>query len=344
MLAVRSLQHALRGDPHNGGTLLWLGIAYQGSGKHIAALKTFGRVVQLEPDNWVAYHLAAEIQRSIGLMTPAISNLLKALSIKPEETGVIVVLAETTLTLARNLLRQGYRTRALDALQEVLRLSVSVLEGQSGQRSAAKLVSDATLEFSRVLKSMVDEDKPEEVKVKELFHRLAGILAVNAVDDKFTGLGDHFSVKRLEHTLRSARSSIPDLCRAAAVLFAKFKLLLEPPDSFTLATAWADLGTVLHQVASVEMPKDRSSLQSAAVRCLREALKRDPRNPHFWNTLGVISFELSARLCQHAFIRASEYDSRVSFCSYGMLGSNLISSHSTVCLAMDEPRHFLPSS
>lgn len=279
MDAIRALQHSLRGEPKNVGTILWLGIAYHAAGKHVAALKTFSRVVALEPDNWTARYLAAEIQRSLGLLKPALDNLDLVLQSKPQETGVQIVCAETSLALGRQLARQGYKARAKVLLEKALELSFTVMQGEKGQRLVAKIVSDACYEMAR-------QEKTEMDSIRDQLHQF---LQANDIDSKLTGLGDRFNL--------NANSDWTTM----SILYAKLRLLLEPPDSFTLASSWADLGVLLH----------RSQESKPAVKCFREALKRDPRNPFTWNSLGVAALDLSPKLAQHAFIRAAEYDPRV---------------------------------
>lgn len=252
----------------------------------MAALKTFSRVVSLEPGNWVARYLAGEIQRSLGLLKPALENLEAVLSCassnQQTEIGVQVVLSETRLALGRSLLRQGYKDRAKELFLGALDLCEAIFEGERGQRLAVKVVSDACWELGQL-----HHDDSDNTLVQE---RLYKFLELNEIDAKLTGLGDAY-------TLKHQRS-----WATLSILYAKLRLVFEPTDSFTLATSWCDLGTLLHKLGE----------SRAGVKCLREALKRDPRNPYFWNALGVMSFHLSPRLAQHGLIRAAEYDTRVS--------------------------------
>lgn len=305
----------------------------------MAALKTFGRVVQLDSKNWVAYHLAGEIQRSIGMLSAAIKSFIQALELKPSEVGIQVVLAESQLALARQLLRQGYAERGSSIYIDSVKTGCDVLKSSVGHRLASKVIGDAAFDLSQLLQREAHQGHTTS-ELTALAPFLVDFLAGNQLDEKLTGLGDAYSIATLRESVNHDTTA---LCRQLAASFAKTRLLLEPPDSFTLATAWADLGTVLFKLEQQTASQDSSQEHKAPVRCLREALKRDPRNPNFWNSLGVVSYKISPRLCQHALIRASEYDNRVSPISCTPTSSPKLTEN-PVCRALDKFGDLLPQT
>ena len=107
---------------------LQLAIAYRGAGKHVAALKTLLRVVELDPLSWQARYLVADIQRQIGLYDEALLAFLELKKELPEELVIAAAVAESRLSLALAEARNGFTTRCIASLQGCLQSSIDLID------------------------------------------------------------------------------------------------------------------------------------------------------------------------------------------------------------------------
>lgn len=288
-------------------TWLRLGMAYRGIGKHVAALKTFGHVLSLDPNQWPAKYLAADIQRSIGLLEPAIESLEDLLLEKPDELGVIITLAESRLASARANLRSGQRQHATSQLFSAMDDTLIILKSGKGVRAAWKLVADTASELGKL--PAVDGDSSQ--RSEELLRSYLVILREQSIDSKM-------SASTYQVTTSNLEESISTLAHQAFLVLAtvafQARLIHDNANSLTFGAAWLDLGVALHHLRKtpfVSSEEQGKAVIDASLACFRVALKGDPRNPLYWNALGVVAFEASPKLCQHAFIRAAEYSPRV---------------------------------
>ena len=305
-MAVPSLQHALRGNAKDVNTLLSLGISYRGSGKHVAALKTFAHIVEIDSSNWIARYQAADVQRSIGLLDAAVEELEQIARERPAEYGVLITLAETLFVRVRTHIRSGFHDRAVDGILAALDWSLRLIEHDRTIRVAWKIVSDCAYELGRMFK--LDSDHVNAVR--SAFDKIKRHLEASQLDSKLTEIASPFTISEIKAV---STDDFAYFCRYFAVLSYKMRLVHEPADSFSLASAWMDLGVAFFRATPAsESAEAKTARLHASIQCLREAIRRDPRHSIFWSALGVVAFDLSPRLAQHAFIRAIEYNQRVS--------------------------------
>lgn len=273
--------------------------------KLIYQLKTFSRVLQIDPTSWYARYCIADVQRSIGLLEPAVETLESILVDRPDELGVQVVLAQTQLARARTFIRTGHLARAelgfLDALERALTLA----RARKASRVAIKVAADAMTDLA-ALETYGDADG-----VDVAVGRALELARDEDVDGKMPALGIV--------TVVSAQQ-VPDDCplrwRAAlgAVLLHKLHVLLENAEPSSAGAAWADLALAILALGpglpSIGSGVEEIDLRRSAIQCIRLALHREPRNPALWSALGAIAIDLSPALAQHAFIRAAEQNPR----------------------------------
>ncbi|KAM0752109.1 TPR-like protein [Meredithblackwellia eburnea MCA 4105] len=300
--AISAFLSALRGAPGDVHTWIRLGVAYRGSGKHIAALKVFARALEIDPTSWFAKYSIGDVQRDIGLLEPAIKSFRSILEDRPKEVGVRVVLAETLLAAGAEQLRSGFPIRAEESLMSAIEEACSMISDGSPTRIAWKVAADAAAALSKI-------SGATPIPVVE---KLIEQLERQAVDSKIEGM-TAIKVSSLRPILTTGSPS--NIWSALAALGYKMRVLLETQNEASIGSAWFDFGLSLWNLRSqgADLLRDSGSKELAlqqSVRCLKFALHKEPYNPLFWNALGVVAFDLSPRLSQHAFIKAIEHNAR----------------------------------
>lgn len=305
--AIVAFQFALRGAPNDAHTWIRLGVAYHESGKHVAALKVFARAISLDRSLWYAQFCLADVQRELGLLEPAVATFKEIVASRPEELGVQVVLAETLLAKGRGEYQAAFLVRAEESFVSALEHASAIIDKGLALRVAWKIAADALAGLAGI------GDRVWENKTSPIVLKLLEVLEKNAVDSKIDGMAA-VTVKILRRSV--ANISRQGFCWGVSTLACKMRILLETQNDETIGSAWLDLGLSLSNVRpylTVDLALPSSSSTSAlhqAVRCLKSALHKEPMNASFWNALGVLSFDLSPRLAQHALIKSIEYGSR----------------------------------
>jgi superkiller protein 3 len=340
LTAITSFQSALRGEPNDVHAWMKLGLAYRGSGKPVAALKTFARTLELDPSMWQAKFCIGDVRRSIGLLDSAIESFENILQERPDEIGVQVVLAETRLSRARAHLRSGFLTRAEVALGEALDAACTIIESGRGLRVAWKVAAETLSELSNLKNPVI-----AETHQKRTIAVLLDALRADKVDSKLGGL-DTITVAAVASRLGEDHDLPADVVYSAlAVIAGKMRVLLGAGEDELVGMAWLDLALAFDSASKLlpayELAPSKDELLRNAMQCLRFALNREPSNAAFWNALGVLAFDLSPRLAQHAFIRAVEVTTRVksTLCRFG----GLLAHHSSALerYPVDKPWIFL---
>ncbi|GAA5983112.1 hypothetical protein JCM10908_000160 [Rhodotorula pacifica] len=305
--AIVAFQAALRGAPTDVSTWIKLGVAYRHSGKHVAALKVFGRAVALEPTSWFAKYSIADVQRDIGLLEPAIETFRQLLAERPDELGIRVVLAETTLTKGLKEQKEGFVARAEASLIDALREAVAIIKNGTATRVAWKVATDALAGLGNI----ADPQTPSEAL--GAMNEILDALAQEGFEGKIAGVNP-VSVDFLRRIATSETES-RHFAVTLAVGASMIRVLLETQNDAAVGSAWFDLGIAISNFRSRlsafdEPPVSADEALQQAIRCLKHALHREPLNATFWNALGVLSFDVSPRLSQHCFIRSIEHNSR----------------------------------
>lgn len=305
--AIVAFQAALRGAPDDVSTWIKLGVAYRHSGKHVAALKVFGRAVAIDPTSWFAKYSIADVQRDLGLLEPAIEAFRQLLAERPDELGVRVVLAETTLAKGLAEQKDGFVVRAEASFIEALREAIAIIQSGTATRVAWKVANDALAGLGKI----ADAQNPSESQL--VMDSLLDELAREGLEGKIAGISP-VSIDFLRH-VSSSRAEPRYLAMALAVGASMVRVLLETQNEVAVGPAWFDLGVAVsnfrsHLSAFDSPPVSGDEALQQAIRCMKYALHREPLNATFWNALGVLAFDVSPRLSQHCFIRSIEHNSR----------------------------------
>lgn len=105
--AVPSLQHAIRGFPNSADLWQALGLAYQRLGRFTAAVKSYGRAIELDDTNVFALVESGNIFLMLGSFKKGVEQFLQALDISPQSVSAQYGLASGLLGLAKECINLG---------------------------------------------------------------------------------------------------------------------------------------------------------------------------------------------------------------------------------------------
>lgn len=287
---------------------LQLAIAYRGAGKHVASLKTLLRVTTLEPSNWQAKYLIADIQRQIGLFEEALAAFISLQQELPDEIVIEAAIVETCLSLALFEARNGFSGRCANNLIACLSSCLGLLDkGQAASRIGWKTIGDALLKLS----SIKPVDSPG---TRHVLEALVARLAKEDIDKSNPSV-TVITTSQLADT--TSTKPLASVCAALAVLAYSMRMLLYSQADDAAGSAWFDIGQALHRLeahyAALGLSSKPEEVRTESLQCVRAALQKEPLNGTFWNLLGVLSAKFSPKLAQHALIRACELNLRVCF-------------------------------
>jgi superkiller protein 3 len=269
-------------------------------------LKVFAKATTIDSTYWYTHFLIGDVQREIGLLEPAIKAFRSILLDRPNDMGVRVVLAETTLSRGQEEFQNGYYARAEESYLEALQEATRIISSDSGTRMAWKVAADALIGLG----SMVDLESIEVAR--SLASQLLSILEGQQIDEKIKGMNVVTTIS--VQALLESDSPSPTILSAVSTLACKMRVLLETQNEAAIGSAWLDLGISISvfrkQLLTKKSATTAEEALDQAIRCLKFALHKEPMNSIFWNALGVLSFDLSPRLAQHSFIKSIEYNSR----------------------------------
>ncbi|KAH8928325.1 hypothetical protein BT69DRAFT_1329743 [Atractiella rhizophila] len=304
-----AFQSVLRVTPTDAHTWLKLGISYRHSGKFVAALKSFGRAIELDSLRWYAKFCIGETQRYMGLLDSSIATFEEVVTEHPDEFGVHLILAETRVVSGQTLFQQGFLARAEEAFVLALREGTKILLDGVESRIAWKIVGDALHSLATF------EEQALRPASLGCISSLLPLLQKDEIDSQIPSLTvvTLSTVQELLQPDREEEGAVEDSAStfvfiAASVMVYKLRVLLEYHND-SIGSAWFDLGQAVFRCQNQEgIEKEKTVLQ--AIQCIQSALQKEPSNAGFWNALGVFAFDESPRLSQHSFIRAIELSSR----------------------------------
>ncbi|KAK7366458.1 hypothetical protein VNO80_08448 [Phaseolus coccineus] len=281
--AVQSLQHALRGYPTCANLWEALGLAYQRLGRFTAAIKSYGRAIELDDTMVFALVESGNISMTLGSFSKGVEQFRQALEISPQCVPAQYGLALGLLGLAKDCINQGaYRWGAslLEEASEVARESACFFRNFS---CIWKLLADIQLAYAR---------------------------CYPWIDD----------VLELESNKEAFNASINSWRRTCffAARHAKFSYQRALHLSPWQANIYADIAVTSDLITSL----DKSYKQDINARQMAEkmsmgALLLEGDNYEFWLALGCLSDHNA--LNQHALIRALQLNVSLAV-AWGYLG------------------------
>ncbi|CAM8985822.1 unnamed protein product [Rhodiola kirilowii] len=140
--AVQSLQHAIRGYPTSADLWEALGFAYQSLGMFTAALKSYGRAIDLENSRVFALVESGNVHMMLGLFRKAVEQFRRAMEISPQNISTHYGLASALFGLAKDCNSLGAYGWASSLLEEASKLGVSSKFFTGNESSLWKLHGD----------------------------------------------------------------------------------------------------------------------------------------------------------------------------------------------------------
>lgn len=310
--SIVSFQSALRTAPADYHCWVGLGESYHNSGRYVAATKALEQAQALETvsedesieDNWFSKYMLANVKRELGQYDEAIAGYHTVLKTRPSELGVSIALLQSLVEGAWHSVELGFFGRAADAARETVEAAQHIFKSHGGVFNLWKAVGDACSVFTYV------QAYASKIPLETLRSLLAADTALDLYDilSDIDGIGQDVLQALGEpeceptHVVVSIRASI---------LAQKRAIHASANDKHARAVAWYNLGWTEYraQVCTSEvvrtLPKRRpvKHLQ-AAVQCFKRAVELEAGNAEFWNSLGIVTTDLNAKVSQHSFVRS----------------------------------------
>lgn len=304
----------------------WEGLAeaYSRAGRFVAALKAFGRATQLDPTSIHAHNEQAYVQQKVGLLDDAIAGFQHTLSLasqqgKPNYIPALAGLAETYLEHAKEDLQAGFFGRASDGCNKVFATALLGLEQDASVIVFWKLVGDACAFYRHVpsylnncaysvLQQVMQQAMPDahdrlKFEADTTLHWTVEFMALQDMDNDFS-LPLKTALDVILSCAANAYKQVIVLCKNHPVIAPAF---------------WHDLALVYYHICL----NGNTGEAPVAIQCAKVALKLEPAQYMYWNSLGVIAMTVGEmpKLAQYAFVKAMEYNNRsaIPWTNYGFL-------------------------
>ncbi|CAI9115330.1 OLC1v1016211C1 [Oldenlandia corymbosa var. corymbosa] len=270
--AVPRLQHAIRGNPTC--TDLWevLGLSYQRLGMFTAALKSYGRAIELEESRIFALIESGNVSLMLGWFRKAVEHFKQALGISPQNVAANYGLSSAIYGLAKECIDSGAYKWGASLLEEASEVVARIMSLAGNVSAIWKLHGDIQLLHAKCF-SWEEDSLSLDSENKDFDNSLA-------------------AWKRTCYV--SAVSASRSYQRA---------LHLVPWQAKQYADVAVASNLVLH--SKNNSGKDFNSWSISEKMCLG-ALLLEGDNYDFWVTLGCLSHHTALR--QHALIRGLQLD------------------------------------
>ncbi|XP_015936190.1 tetratricopeptide repeat protein SKI3 isoform X1 [Arachis duranensis] len=282
--AVQNLQHAIRGYPTCAELWEALGLAYQRLGRYTAAIKSYGRAIELDDKMVFALVESGNISLTLGSFRKGVEQFRQALEISSQCVPAQYGLALGLLCLAKDCMNLGafkWGASLLEEASEVARASAYSVRNVS---CIWKLYADVQLAYARCY-PWIEEVQELEAN-KEAFS--ASIISWRRTCLSAARLA-RFSYQRALH-----------LCPWQANIYADIAVT-------------SDLITSLDK----DYERDLDACRQLPEKMCVGALLLEGDNYEFWVTLGCLSDQNA--LNQHALIRGLQLNVSLAV-AWGYLG------------------------
>ncbi|BAU00867.1 hypothetical protein VIGAN_10250300 [Vigna angularis var. angularis] len=281
--AVQSLQHALRGYPTCANLWEALGLAYQRLGRFTAAIKSYGRAIELDDTMVFSLVESGNISLTLGSFSKGVEQFRQALEISPQCVPAQYGLSLGLLGLAKDCINLGaYRWGAslLEEASEVARASAYFFRNFS---CIWKLLADIQLAYARC----------------------------------YPWIDDFLELESNKEAFSASINSWRRTCFFAA-RHAKFSYQRALHLSPWQANIYADIAVTSDLINSLDKGyKQDINARMMAERMSMGALLLEGDNYEFWLALGCLSDHNA--LNQHALIRALQLNVSLAV-AWGYLG------------------------
>lgn len=274
--AIQSLQHAIRGYPTCPDLWEALGLAYHRLGMFTAAVKSYGRAIELDSSRVFALIESGNIQLMLGYFRKGVEQFRSALEMAPHNHSAYFGLASALLAWARNCVTTGAFGWAASLLKEA--------------SEAAQICTSLTGNLSCVWKLHGDI-------------QLALARCFPWVDGKIKSGVD---ARIFKDSVQEWRNTCLSVANGAKLSYQR-ALHLTPWE----ANVHNDTAICLDLISSMdENNRLNPNIWELPEKMSLGALILEPVNKDFWVTMGSMSSDLALK--QHSFIRALHLDMSLS--------------------------------
>lgn len=252
----------------------------------------------MKPDDWLCSYFIAEVKRGMGLFEEAITILDGLRETRPNEAGILALLARTQVELGLSQISDGFQVRAEESFVNAIQIALQMIEHTVGFRTIAwKIVGDAAFQLSCF---------PDFVNGASVGHVLRSISFPPFQDTTEEIIKIIPTPKFQQEAPLTALEII-----AAAIYSYLAQISFYSLSQITNSGAWYDLSVALQSWIKKAPPStDVSSAKEKVIEYLKKALQLDPANDIYWVGLGNAYFLPHAKAAQHAYIKALELDSK----------------------------------
>lgn len=304
--AVEAFQIALRANTADVSSWLRLGESYAAAGRHAAALKTFNKSREMDDSegNWLALYAIADVLRLMGFHASAIETLKTVYD--EDNLAIMVSLSQSYVSQAQYETMSGFTSRAVESYIESVKHALILIRRERYLRVAWKVLSDAFYGLAKLAALDVRHDLIQAVETI-----LSLVQEENLVQKSHSK--ELIDFRYISNSINTPET-VNRACAIVAILTGEFAITLDfgRPDS--VGSSWYDLAVILEELAkqtSLKSQEDaKKKTEKLSVTAIRNALRSEPGNDDYWNTLGNLVFETDARLAQHSYIKAIELDGR----------------------------------
>ena len=315
--SIVSFQASLRISPGDYHSWVGLGESYHHSGRYVAATKAFAHAQSLEPNLadadkdqiWFARYMLANVRRELAEYQDAIARYEEVLSLRPRETGVLIALLQTLTESSWHSIQTGLFNDAAELARKAIDVATSLANERVDIFNLWKAVGDACSNLSYI------KMKADKMPTYNLRRVLATDLDVTALDTlaDVDEVGQN-ALSLLDNKAESSTQS--DICMYAAIIAYKRAIHVSLQDTHAQAVSWYNLGWAEYRAhRTMHLPgkdgkKHPRKFLKAALRCFKRAIELEAGNADFWNSLGVVTTNMSPKVAQHAFVRSVHLNDR----------------------------------
>ncbi|XP_022764076.1 tetratricopeptide repeat protein SKI3 isoform X3 [Durio zibethinus] len=147
--AVQSLQHAIRGYPTSPDLWEALGLAYHRLGMFTAAIKSYGRAIELEDTRVFALVECGNIFLMLGSFRKGIEQFQQALKITPQNISALCGLASGLLGLSKECINSGAFRWGASLLEGACKVAEASIQSAGNSSGTWKLHGDIQLAYAQ---------------------------------------------------------------------------------------------------------------------------------------------------------------------------------------------------
>lgn len=262
------------------------------------------------------------VKQKIGLLDEAIAGFKHTLGLaesqdKPNYLPAIKGLGDSYLEKVKEEIQQGFFARAAASAGEVIRTALVGLEQDRSLISFWKLIGDACAIYRHVptyvhLCAYAELQKAMSIIIFSDSSSPHARLGFSPEHDPCAGLFNEFMQLDITENFNLPSKVALDVVLVCASFAYKNALVLCRNHKQIAPAFWHDLALVYYWMSENNRSDEVDSYTEMAIGCACAALKMEPSQYLYWNTLGVIAMRGLPKISQYALVKAMEFNSRVS--------------------------------